>query len=148
MSELLLTSLAAGISAGAVLLFLSHVAPYVGAGNFIRDLDRPRLFGRTVSRREAHFVGILIHLIISALAGLGYGFLVGSGIASGFRLLPLCGWALLLTLATGGILLPLEGHGLFGIKEDPWFPVDLLLSNVLWALLFWGLVRVWFVPAL
>ena len=144
MSELLFSSLAAGVSAGAILLFISHVAPYIGAGNFIRDLDRPHFFGKAMDRREAHFVGMFVHLLVSAIAGVGYGFLVDIGVVSGFGLFPLLGWSMILTLIIGGILLPLEGHGLFGVKEDAWFPVDLLLSCGFWGMLFYGIMAVWF----
>ncbi|MBI4138781.1 hypothetical protein HY479_01375 [Candidatus Uhrbacteria bacterium] len=147
MTNLLFPAAGAGVSAGAILLFFSYIAPYLGAGNFIRDLERPRVFGKPVSRREAYLLGVFSHLFISALAGIGYGVLVVLGLVSGFHLLPLLGWSLVLTLVSGGILLPLEGHGLFGTKEDAWFPVDLVLSNVLWAVLFWWLIRVWFTVA-
>ena len=70
-----------------------------------------------MDRREAHFVGMFVHLLVSAIAGVGYGFLVDIGVVSGFGLFPLLGWSMILTLIIGGILLPLEGHGLFGVKR-------------------------------
>lgn len=136
-------AIGAGVSSGAMVLFLSHIAPRFGAGNFIRDLDRPHVFGKAITRREAHLLGIFVHLLLSGIFGGIYAALVAIDVFSGFFLLPLLGWGLLLTLVLGGVVLPLEGHGLFGVREDAWFPVDLLLTNVLWSLLFWWLMRVW-----
>lgn len=131
------SAMIAGISAGGIMLFLSHVAPYFKAGNFVRDLDQPVLFGRTITRREAHLVGIFVFLILSAVFGGLFGWLVETGLVAGFQFLPSVIWSVILTLVYGGIILPLEGHGFFGLKEDAWFPVDLVITNFLWAVLFW-----------
>lgn len=139
----ILPAIGAGASAGGVLLFLSHIAPRFGAGNFIRDIDRPLLFGKTITRREAHFVGMLTHLVLSAVFAGAYALLVNMGVVRGFDVVPLLGWSAVLTLLVGGVLMPLEGHGLFGLKEDPWFPVDLIVTNVLWSMLFWWLMHLW-----
>jgi len=133
----------AGCIAGAILLFLSHVAPMFGAGNFLRDMDEPRLFGKFITRREAHVVGAFAHLLISGLAGAAYGALIRMNVIPDFGFLPILGWSVVLSIAMGGIILPLEGHGLFGVKEDVWFPVDLFLTNILWGILFWGMMRLW-----
>ncbi len=143
---MIFASAAAGTFAGVVLFFLSHVAPMFGAGNFIRDLDQPRIFGRFVTRREAHVVGALTHILASGASGALFGLLVSLNVFHGFDLLSLLGWSVVMTLAIGGVLLPLEGHGLFGVKEDAWFPVDLFVTNVLWAICVWGLV--WLLPRL
>ncbi len=119
------------------MLFLSHLAPYFKAGNFVRDLDQPVLLGRKVTRREAHLVGIFVFLILSTVFGGLFGLLVQTGVAAGFQFLPIILWSLVLTLVYGGVILPLEGHGFFGLKEDAWFPVDLVITDFLWAILFW-----------
>lgn len=139
----ILPALAAGASAGGILLFLSHIAPRFGAGNFIRDIDRPLLFGKTITRREAHFVGMFAHLVISSVFGGAFAWLVDAGVVRGFEAVPLLVWSLVVTLLVGGVLMPLEGHGLFGLKEDPWFPVDLVVTNILWAVLFGWLMHLW-----
>ena len=133
----------AGIGAGAVLLFLSHIAPRFGAGNFVRDADRMRLFGRAYSHREAHLLGMMVHLILSFFFGIVFSFGVQSGIIDGYRLIPLAGYSLVLTIFMGGVILPLEGHGLFGTREDAWFPVDMLLTNIGWAVLYGLVMMVW-----
>jgi hypothetical protein len=140
---MILLALAAGAISGAVILFFSHVAPVFGAGNFIRDIDKPRLFGKTITHREAHMVGVLTHLFISMGAGGLFAYLVSIGIFPGFGLLSLLGWSVVLTIIVGGVILPFEGHGLFGVDEDVWFPVDLFLTNAAWAILFWWFIRLW-----
>ncbi len=133
----------AGIGAGAIMLFLSHIAPRFGAGNFVRDLDVLRLFGRTYSRREAHVIGVFVHLFLAFFFGVLYAFGVEQGIANGYGAWPLVMYAVLLTVFVGGIIMPLEGHGLFGLREDDWFPIDLLLTNLGWVLLYWVIVSLW-----
>ena len=135
--------LAAGTIAGAIMLFLSHLAPLFGAGNFILDLDEPRVFGREITRREAHVLGVLVHLLMTAVFGGVYAWLVETGMFLDFSLLPILIWGLLATLFMGGVVFPIEGHGLFGIREDNWFPVDLVITNVGWALIFWWIIRLW-----
>ncbi|HWQ99819.1 MAG TPA: hypothetical protein VN397_03160 [Candidatus Methylomirabilis sp.] len=140
------TILIAGISggaAGALMLFLSHIAPWFGAGNFVRDLDELRLFGRTYSRREGHVIGVFIHLFLSFFFGALYGFGVDQGIASGFGVWPLVTYAVLLTVFVGGVVMPLEGHGIFGVREDDWFPIDLLLTNLGWVFFYAVIVTMW-----
>ena len=139
---MILLALVGGAMSGVILLFFSHVAPRFGAGNFIRDLDEPRAFGKELTRREAHLLGALLHLLTSIVAAGTFAVLVAQFVFSGFGLLPLLGCGMVMTLVIGGVLLPLEGHGLFGFKEDPWFPVDLFLTNVLWSVLFWWIMRI------
>jgi hypothetical protein len=131
----------AGIGAGAVLLFLTHLAPRFGAGNFVRDADRLRLFGRSYSHREAHLLGVVVHLILSFFFGTVFAFGVQTGVVEGYGFVSLAAYSLVLTIFMGGVVLPLEGHGLFGTREDSWFPVDLLLTNIGWVMLY-GLVMV------
>ncbi|MSR84875.1 hypothetical protein EXS71_00295 [Candidatus Uhrbacteria bacterium] len=133
----------AGLAAGVILLFLAHVAPRFGAGNFIREIDQPTAFGRKISHREAHLIGILIHLLVSLFAGLVFAWLVDQRLVSGFHFLPVLGWSVILTFVFGLIIMPLEGHGIFGVKHDAWFPVDLFLTSILWGLIFFALMRVW-----
>lgn len=143
MSSTILFGAYAGLGSGAIIMFLSHIAPMFGAGNFIRDIDQPTAFGRELSRREAHLVGILVHLITSLFYGALFAFGVERGWASGFHFLPILGWCVIILLFNGFILMPIEGHGLFGVKADAWFPVDLLLTNVLWGLFYLMLIRLW-----
>ncbi len=141
--NVILPALGAGASAGGILLFLSHVMPRFAAGNYIRDLDQPHVLGRAITRREAHFVGVFFHLLISVVfAGL-FGLLVTEGLIRDFSFWPLMLWGVVVTIFVGGVVLPLEGHGIFGIKEDVWFPLDLLVTNILWSILFWWLMKMW-----
>jgi hypothetical protein len=138
-----IAALGAGAAAGGVLLFLSHIAPRFGAGNFVRDIDKPVLLGRSVTRREAHFVGMLVFLVMSSVFGAGFAVLADQGLVSGFDMLPIFAWGMALATLNGLVILPLEGHGIFGVKEDSWFPVDLVITHILWAVLFWWLMRLW-----
>ena len=135
--------LAAGVIAGAVMLFLAHLAPVFGAGNFVRDLDEPHLFRREISRREAHLVGVLVHLLMTAAFGGLYAYLVIAGIFADFTLPSVLGWGFVVTLFMGGVVMPIEGHGVFGVREDAWFPVDLFLTHAGWAVVFWWIIRLW-----
>jgi hypothetical protein len=140
---MLLTALFAGALAGAIMLLLSHLAPFIGAGNFVRDLDNPHFFGKQITQREAHFLGILIHLFLSAGFGGIFALLVMGGVVTGYGFGTLMIWGVVVTMFMGGVVLPLEGHGLFGTREDAWFPVDLFLTNMGWALLFWWMIHLW-----
>jgi uncharacterized membrane protein YagU involved in acid resistance len=139
----------AGAGAGGILLFLSHIAPRFGAGVFVHDTDQPRVFGHEISRREAHLVGIMLHMALSFLFGAFYVFCAdynvfpAEGLMVGYGALSLAVYAALMTLFMGGVVLPIEGHGLFGLREDSWFPVDLIITNILWAALFGIAVRLW-----
>jgi len=143
--QLLLTGAVAGISAGAIMIFLSHIAPRLGAGNYIRDIDNPQLFGRGISRRESHLLGVLVHLCLSILFGIGYAALVDNNLVTGFSFWPIVLYSLAVSLFVGIFVMPVEGHGFFGMKHDRWFMIDILLTNVFWGLLYFGLVRLWMV---
>ncbi|MBU2509372.1 MAG: hypothetical protein ABII13_02595 [Patescibacteria group bacterium] len=144
----ILPAIIAGLSAGGILLFLSHIAPLFKAGNFVRDLDQPVLFGKTITRREAHFVGIFTYIVLSAVFGGLFGFLVNLGVVPDFSFIPIIIWGVVLTVLYGGIIMPIEGHGFFGLKEDTWFPIDLIITNLLWAILFWWLIGLWYTFAI
>jgi hypothetical protein len=145
MDSLLLVGAVAGMSAGAIMTFLSHIAPRLGAGNFIRDIDQPQLFGREISRREAHLLGILVHLCLSLVFGLIFAHLVDRQIVSGFGFIPILFYSLALAIFTGLVIMPIEGHGLFGRKHDNWFMIDVILTNIFWGFIYFGLVGLWMV---
>jgi hypothetical protein len=135
----------AGMAAGAIMAFLSHIAPRFGAGNFIQDTDKPHAFGRGISRREAHLIGVFIHLLLSGVFGFGFGFLVEYGQFTGYEYIPMLIWCVAISLFLGLVVMPIEGHGVFGRKHDAWFMVDALLTNFLWGHLFLVLMRLWLV---
>ena len=143
----ILAGVYAGIGAGAILTFLSYVAPHFGAGSYVRDLDPPTISGRKLSKRETQIAGLLIHLGLSSFFGAGYAAGVEYRLFPDFLLLPILGWGLVMSLAVGLIVMPLEGHGFFGRKHDAWFMVDAVITNTLWALLFFALIRIWVIGA-
>jgi hypothetical protein len=138
-----LAAASAGIISGAIIVFLAHIAPSFGAGNFIRDIDQPKFFRKNITRRESHLLGIFFHLLTSGVFGGLYGVLIHYGIFQSFFLVPILIWSAVLCVFMGGVVLPLEGHGVFGVKEDPWFPIDLLCSNILWGIVFWMVMKLW-----
>lgn len=143
MSDLLFAGAYAGGAAGAILTLLAHIAPRFGAGNFIRDLDDPQIFGRAISHREAHFIGILVHLIACILSGSLFALGVERAWFSGFQVLPMLGWSVFILLLSSCIIMPLEGHGFFGRKHDAWFVIDAFVTNLLWGGLYLVLIRLW-----
>lgn len=140
-----LAGIYAGIGAGAILAFLSYIAPRFGAGKYVRDFDTPKIFGKKLGKRETHLVGLLIHLLLSSFFGAVYALLVEYRILSDFSLLPILFWGVFISLVAGLVVMPLEGHGLFGRKHDSWFMADALITNTLWALLFFVLIRIWLI---
>lgn len=140
---MIISSIVAGVIAGRMLIFLAHIAPRFAAGNFIKEFEPPCFLGRSLTRRESHFIGILLHLFLSAIFGGVYGWLVQSGIFSGLTFVSILVWTGSVSLFMGGVILPLEGQGIFGIKEDPWFPVDLIVTNFAWTLLLWWFMKMW-----
>ncbi len=143
MSNELLIGAVSGGAAGAIVTFLAHIAPAFGAGNFIQDMDRPQVFGRDLSRREAHLLGILVHLCLSILFGIGFGFAVQQHWFDGFNLIPLFVYSIIITVVTGVAIMPWEGQGFLGRKHDPWFIVDALLTNLGWAVLVYLIAHLW-----
>ena len=140
---MILAGLIAGTIAGAILLLLAHLAPYVGAGEFVNDIGRMDVLGQRCTRREGQYVGILMHVLVSGGFGAVYAAFVSYHWIADFHFLHIMGWNIFLTLFVGGIVMPLEGHGLFGMKEDAWFPLDLFLTNIAWGFLFWWLIPSW-----
>ena len=141
-NELLIGAVSGG-AAGAIITFFAHIAPAFGAGNFIKDLDRPNIMGRELSRREAHLLGILVHLCLSILFGMGFGYAVSEQWFAGFNLVPLLIYSIIVTLVSGLAIMPWEGLGFFGRKHDSWFIIDTLLTNFGWALLVFLLAGLW-----
>lgn len=135
--------LVSGAIAGAIIILLSHLAPRLGAGNFVRDLDEPHIFGKKISHRESHLLGILVFLLVSMLFGGLYTYLVEQWLFLDYSFVSVLGWGFLMALFFGGIVMPLEGHGVFGVKEDAWYPVDLILANLIWAVIYWWIIQLW-----
>ncbi|MCR4256622.1 MAG: hypothetical protein NUW08_02860 [Candidatus Uhrbacteria bacterium] len=141
----LLVGALAGMAAGTILAFLSHLAPRFGAGNFIQSKDIPKLFGKPISRREAYLVGLFAHLSLSAFFGLAFAVFVELGWLPGYQYVPMLLFVIGLTLVVGFIIMPLEGDGIFGRKRDSWFMIDALVTNMILGHLFLLLMRLWMV---
>jgi hypothetical protein len=132
---------AIGVVASGVLVLLSVITPRWFVSEAVHELDVVRFGGRSLSKKESSLVGVLIHFIFS----LFFGVLFGAGMNLGIfdlHLVSMGMYSIVMTLILGGIVLPLEGHGLFGWREDHWIPVDLFAMNVLWVLIFWFVLSV------
>ncbi|MFH1620980.1 MAG: hypothetical protein ABIB04_02750 [Patescibacteria group bacterium] len=140
---MIIAGLVSGAIAGAIIIFFSHVAPYFGVGNFVRDLDQPHVFNKKISRRESHLLGILVFSLVSCLFGGLYTYFVERSVFVDFSFISIAGWGFLMAIFFGGVVMPLEGHGIFGVKEDVWYPVDLVLANFIWAILYWWIIKLW-----
>lgn len=141
----------AGIVAGGIMILLSHLAPRYGASpaggginEYVKDIDVIHCFGRKCSRRESHVIGITVHTILYMFFGLLYAVGVDQGIVSGFGIIPLFFYLLLMTVMLGGIIMPLEGHGIFGVREDKWFVIDLAILNFGWVILYGAFMSIWY----
>ena len=144
MSSFILIGALAGLAAGTVLAFFSHLAPYLRPGDAREQGSGPHLFGHALSQREAHLLGLLIQLALATAFGAAYGWFLQLGWVGSFGILPLLLWSFALAFTTGAIVMPLNGHGLFGHKRDVWFFVNLLITNGIWALLVAGFAALWF----
>lgn len=132
---------AVGIVTSGVLILFSILMPRWFVSGAVHQLDVIRISGRALSKKESNIVGILIHLIFSLFFGVLFGAGVNVGIVD-VTAISMGIFFIVLSLIFGGIVLPLEGHGLFGWKEDHWIPVDLLAMNGVWVLIFWALLAV------
>ena len=132
---MILTSGIIGLCAGIILLFLSHLAPRWGFDMEVKDVDQARFGSRLFSRRESHLFGVIIHLLLDFCFGILFGALVYYGMLA-MDLASMAIYVMLITLFMGGVIIPLEGHGLFGWHEDHWFIADLLVTNTVWMFLF------------
>lgn len=133
MSPILLDAFA-GTAGGAVLIFLSFLLPHL---NLIRH---PRLEAdpghiHHLPRREANIVSVGVHLVLFGILGMLFGLCIRSGLATAsFGSIVTAGF--IVTIIFGGIILPIEGSGFFGWKEDHWLGIDLFVMNSVWVVLF------------
>lgn len=127
---------AIGIVASGVLVLLSAIVPRWFVSEAVHELEVFRFGSKALSKKSSRLVGVLVHFIFSMF----FGILFGAGMTVGIFQLNLASmgiFSIIMTLILGGIILPLEGHGLFGWREDHWIPVDLFAMNVLWIFIFW-----------
>lgn len=130
-----------GIATSGLLMLLSAIIPRFFIAKVELRLDSIRFGTKQLSKRESSVLGILFHLILSFFFGVIFGACAVAGMLSQGFLSFVIYW-LFMSIVLGGVILPLEGHGFFGWKEDHWISVDLLAMNVLWVLIFWALLAV------
>ncbi len=142
MSSIIIAGLCSGALAGVVMIFLSHIAPWFAKGSWVKNLEDPKALGKEITHREAHLLGILVHVIVAIISGAVFGYGVDAGYF-GFALLPYLAFIAIMTVLVGVFVLPFEGHGLFGHKLDRWMGVDLVVTNSLWVLLYALFIHLW-----
>jgi hypothetical protein len=130
-----------GVVASCVLMLFSVVIPRWFVSDAVQHVDVFRFGNRVFSKTESRLFGILVYFIFSLFFGVLF------GVGMDFHVLDVDFYSLgvyfvVISLILGGIVLPLEGHGLFGWKEDHWIPVDLLAMNAIWIFIFWALLVV------
>ena len=135
----------AGGGVGTLLLFLAHIAPLLGAGNYIAGTDATPLFTSQLTARERHLIGIALHMGVSVVFGALFGVAVMRGWLHGFTVLSIATWSVIQWIFTCLVLMPLEGHGVFDRRHDTWFFFDSLVMSGLWGVLFWAVSRLWIV---
>jgi hypothetical protein len=133
MSPILLDAFA-GTAGGAVLIFLSFLLPHLGLIQHSRlEADPGHI--HHLPRREANILSVAVHLVLFGILGMILGICVRAGVAS-TSIGSVLGAGTIVTLIFGGIILPIEGSGVFGWKEDHWLGIDLFVMNVIWVVLF------------
>lgn len=142
MSSIIIAGLCSGALAGAVMIFLSHVAPWFAAGSWVKQSEDPKALGKEITHREAHLLGILVHLIVATISGAVFVLGVDNSYF-GFDFLPYLAFIAVMTVLVGVFVLPFEGHGLFGHKLDRWMGIDLVVTNTLWVLLYALFIHLW-----
>lgn len=132
---------AIGVFTSGVLLLFSVIVPRWLVSKAVHELEVFRPGAGRMSKKESMLFGMVVHLIFSLFFGVLFGAAVMTGILS-VNAVSMLIYFFVMSLFLGGVVLPLEGHGLFGWKEDHWIPVDLLAMNALWILIFWALLAV------
>jgi len=129
----------AGGMAGIVMAILIHLATLVSVrGKHLPDIDAHYLLGRKYSAREAHLLGILIQLALSALFGGIYVMLVDYGIVfKNFDYIDIALFGVLVWFLKGLILTPLLGIGFFGVKEGKYVWFEMFVVHQIYALAFY-----------
>jgi uncharacterized membrane protein YagU involved in acid resistance len=130
-----------GIAASGFLMLCSVLLPKWFVSSAVHELDEVRFGSRVLSERESTILGVLLHFIFSFFFGAAFGTCLNAGILA-LNLLSMVIYGAIMVLILGGVVLPLEGHGWFGWKEDHWILVDLIAMNALWALMFWAILSV------
>jgi hypothetical protein len=131
-------------------IFLSLVAGTITAiPGFISELGKkaPRnipllidvktFWGKRLTRGEIFWFGLFIHLLIAALFGVLYEYLVLTSMVSPYTLGGLLAYAFCFYLFIGGVIFPIVGLGLFGRKEGKTVWYELLITHHLLGFFVW-----------
>jgi hypothetical protein len=100
-------------------------------------VDVKTFWGKRLTRGEVFWFGLFIHLLIAALFGALYEYLVLNDIVRPFHLGNLLVYAFCFYLFIGGVVFPIVGLGLFGRKEGKTVWYELLITHHLLGFFVW-----------
>jgi hypothetical protein len=103
-------------------------------------VDVKTFWGKRLTRGEVFWFGMLIHLLMAALFGAMYEYLVLNGMVRPYLLSNLLVFAFCYYLFIGFIVFPLVELGLFGRKEGKTVWLELLVTNFLVGFIIWLLI--------
>lgn len=101
-------------------------------------------FGRRLTRREAHYIGVLVHLLVSVVGGAVFALAVAEGMMPGFDARSLALFGFVVWFFVGIVVMPLQGDGFFGRTHDHWFPLDAGITIALWTTCYGIFLHAWF----
>lgn len=128
-------SLVAGLIT-AVPGFVSELSKK-GPKNIPLLVDVKTFWGHKLTRGEAFWFGLFIHLLMAALFGALYELIVVNAFVRPYRLDNLMVYASCFYLFVGGVIFPIVGQGLFGRKEGKTVWYELLIVHHLFAFFVW-----------
>jgi len=106
-------------------------------------IDVKTFWGRKLTSGEVFWFGLFIHLLMAALFGALYEWLVVESLVSPYHLGGLLVYAFCFYFLVGGVIFPVVGQGLFGRKQGKTVWYELLIVHHVWAVLVWAMVYLW-----
>jgi len=99
-------------------------------------------WGRKCTPEEIFVLSLFVHMLLSIVFGGLYMFLemMGWGF-NNFEIWSLFEYALYFWLVLGVVILPIVNLGFFGRREGKWVPLELLVSQFLFAFGIWLLLK-------
>lgn len=137
---MIIDGLFTGFVIGLILAMPSVIAEQVRHSRELPLLmDVKTFWGRRLTPHQVLVASVTTHLATSALFGGIVSALVSVGVLSPLYLFgEIIVYTLAFYLVVGMVVFPLIGFGLFGKKEGEFVWLELLLTNLLYGILFWA----------
>ena len=100
-------------------------------------VDVKTFWGAKLTRGEIFWFGMFIHLLMAALFGVLYEYLVLNAMVAPYHLGGLLAYAFCFYLFVGGVVFPVVGLGFFGSKEGKTVWYELLITHHLFGFFMW-----------